>query len=227
MVQFSREGGGCRSSRGAPGGGGSRSPSPPGPRGPSKPPGRRPSGPRRSSGPRRPSGPPARKSPSGRWGRNSSSVNLPSRFRSSFFNALLALAISFRSITPSWFTSSAAINGGGGGRCPSRPGPPGSPGWPGPPGPSRRGGRSPRGGPLPSCAVAIQADAPRASSTMAVLLVVFILFYLSLVSCPLASGFQRSAPHDADETNGCCGQIVFSCDQERWPFHFHGLSLLH
>ena len=84
-------------------------------------------------------GPPGRpRAPSGRGGRNSSGVNLPSPFLSNFFKAALALAISFSSMIPSPFASSACMIGitkrGPGPRCPG-PGPPG-------PGPPSRGGRS-------------------------------------------------------------------------------------
>jgi hypothetical protein len=57
--------------------------------------------------------------------------------------------------------------------------------------------------------VAIHADAPSASSTRAVLLVVFIWFYLSLVLVRwLPDSTIRTTR--CGETNGGSGQIVFS-----------------
>src|SRR5262249_17900425 len=72
----------------------------------------------------------------GGGGSNSSIVSLPSPFLSSAKRALLALAISVSSITPSLLASRAAMIGGGGGRRPG-PGPssPGARAW--------RGERSP------------------------------------------------------------------------------------
>lgn len=90
-----------------------------------------------------PPGPPAPPGPPGpRGGRNSSGVNLPSLLRSSFFNAMEALAISFSSIVPSLLASSVCMSGGTKrGPPPGPPGPPCPPAPPGPPGWPSRGGR--------------------------------------------------------------------------------------
>src|SRR6185369_9494716 len=133
--------------------------------------------------------PPGPRWPSGRGGRSSSMVSLPSPFLSSFFSELEASAISCSSITPSWFASRVANRGGTGIRLPSPPGPPG-PGPPGPPGPpSRRGGRSPGGG--PSCALRLEAAAARAS--MAMRIVVFMFFVLVWIAPASTACVSRNA----------------------------------